>query len=305
MNDRAATDPNDPSAAGTLMDRLVELVARLRGPDGCPWDRVQDYDSVKALLLEEAYEVIEAVDERDFDELENELGDLLFQVVFYSHLAEEEGRFTLTRVIERLYAKLVRRHPHVFGETRAHTPEEALKSWNAVKEQERQSKAKSGEKKQARKPWSLLDGIASTLPSTLEAHELGLRAAEAGFDWPGARDVLDKVQEEIGELRRELDTDGRDLRCGDLSAPGDPSSRSTERPSCIEDELGDLLFSISQLARHLGTDPESCLRRGNRKFRRRFQALEQELRARGRRFADCDLAELEAAWKSVKSKEEP
>ena len=288
------------------MDRLVQLMARLRGPDGCPWDRAQDYDSVKALLLEEAYEVIDALNERDFDELENELGDLLFQVVFYSRLAEEEGRFTLARVIERLYGKLVRRHPHVFGETKARNAEEALKSWNAVKEQERQStarsKTRSGEVAPPAGP-SLLDGMPSSRPSTLEAHELGLRAAEAGFDWPRAREVLDKVQEEIDELKRELDTGGSGLWSDERSARGGPSSRSTEQHSRLDDELGDLLFSISQLARHLGTDPESCLRRGNRKFRRRFQALEQELRARGRKFADCDLAELEAVWKSVKSKE--
>jgi ATP diphosphatase len=289
---------NDSATAGSLMDRLVQLMARLRGPNGCPWDRAQDYDSVKALLLEEAYEVIDAVSERDFDELENELGDLLFQVVFYSRLAEEEGRFTLARVIERLYAKLVRRHPHVFGETKARTAEEALKSWNAVKEQERQEKLRTTEKS-----GSLLDGIAQALPSALEAHELGMRAAEAGFDWPGARDVLDKVQEEVDELRREVEAAESGLLGREPSRPHNVGIQTHESRARLEDELGDLLFSVSQLARQLGTDPESCLRRGNRKFRRRFQALELELRARDRKFADCDLAELETVWKSVKSKE--
>jgi len=327
MNDR--TNLSEPGAAttGVLIDRLVELMARLRSPQGCPWDRAQDYDSMKALLLEEAYEIIDAVNERDFDELENELGDLLFQVVFYSRLAEEEGRFTLARVVDRLYAKLVRRHPHVFGEVKARTAEEALKSWNAVKEQERQEKSpgqlrrpgdhgRSG-KPQEPKPASLLDGIAPTLPSTLEAHELGVRAAEAGFDWPSARDVLDKVQEEVDELRRELEAsenrlsgdapsrpDRDRIRPGDAWPKGDPAL-THDRHLRVEDELGDLLFSISQLARHLGTDPESCLRRGNQKFRRRFQALEREIHRRGRKLAECDLTELEAVWNSVKSSESP
>lgn len=318
MDDQPSISSREPAgaAADRPMDRLVELMARLRGPEGCPWDRAQDYDSMKALLLEEAYEVIDAVNERDFNELENELGDLLFQVVFYSRLAEEEGRFTLARVAERLYAKLVRRHPHVFGQVKARTASEALKSWNAVKEQERQEKPRElgkpgqpgtrlprGASQPPGQPPSLLDGIAPTLPSTLEAHELGLRAAEAGFDWPRAREVLDKVQEEVGELRREVEAAGNGLTSGDRSGLDDALSRPQEHRLRLEDELGDLLFSISQLARHLGTDPESCLRRGNQKFRRRFRVLELELGRRGRKPADCDLAELEAVWNSVKSSE--
>jgi nucleoside triphosphate diphosphatase len=288
----------EPQLGGHLSDRLAELMARLRGPEGCPWDRAQNYDSVKALLLEEAYEVIDAVNERDFVGLEDELGDLLFQVVFYSRLAEEEGRFTMTDVMERLYSKLVRRHPHVFGEQKAHTAEEALKRWNAVKEQEREKarRERLGGALAASAPAgdndreSLLDGIASTLPSTLEAHELGVRAAEAGFDWPRATGVLDKVEEELAELKQEL------------RAVEENSSRG-QTCARIEEELGDLLFSLSQLARHLGTDPESCLRRGNQKFRHRFQALERELGRRGRKLGDCDLEVLEAAWNDAKAEE--
>jgi MazG family protein len=282
------------------MDRLVELMARLRGPEGCPWDRAQNYDSMKALLLEEAYEVIDAVNERDFGGLEDELGDLLFQVVFYSRLAEEEGRFTLADVMERLYSKLVRRHPHVFGEKKARTADEALKSWNAVKEQEREDArgqnadevavqvhpGAGGQSEQE----SLLDGIAATLPSTLEAHELGLRAAEGGFDWPRAADVFDKVEEELAELKQQLRTNEQD-------------SQHFQVRARIEDELGDLLFSLSQLARHLGTDPESCLRRGNRKFRRRFQSLERQVARQGRELGDCNLEELEAVWSDTKAEE--
>ena len=266
----------------TNIGRLVELVARLRGPDGCPWDRAQDYDSIKALLLEEAYEVIDAVNARDFSGLEEELGDLLFQVVFYSRLAEEQGRFTLGNVMERLHAKLVRRHPHVFGDVKARTAEEALQNWNAVKESERLEKPEPQE--------SLLDGIPPTLPAALEAHELGVRAAEAGFDWPRSVDVLDKVQEEVEELRQELKA----------TVGSKPAAEDRGR---IEEELGDLLFSVSQLARRLGTDPESCLRRGNQKFRRRFQALEREFARRERKLADSDLEELEAAWNGIKRQE--
>ncbi len=275
---------------GRVMDRLVELMARLRGSDGCPWDRAQNYDSMKALLLEEAYEVIDAVNQRDFAGLEEELGDLLFQVVFYSRLADEDGRFALADVMERLYSKLVRRHPHVFGEKKACNAEEALKSWNAVKEQEREDARRQsadglvpefGDGESVEQE-SLLDGIAATLPSTLEAHELGVRAAEVGFDWPRAADVLNKVEEELAELKHELRVQARGR---------------------IEEELGDLLFSLSQLARHLGTDPESCLRLGNQKFRRRFQALECELARRGRKPGDCNLEELEAVWSDTKAEE--
>jgi nucleoside triphosphate diphosphatase len=270
---------------GQSLARLVELTARLRSPDGCPWDRAQSYASLKGLLLEEAYEVVDAVNAGDFDGLEDELGDLLFQVVFYSRLAEEEGRFALADVVERLHRKLVRRHPHVFGEVKARTAEEALRSWNSVKEQEREAKPAPAE--------SILDDMAATLPATLEAHELGVRVAEAGFDWPNATAVLDKVQEEVDELRRELQT-------GNLS---ESDRAAVAQRARREEELGDLLFSLSQLARHLGTDPESCLLRGNQKFRRRFRALEREIAAQGRKLADCKLAELETVWERVKAAE--
>jgi nucleoside triphosphate diphosphatase len=278
MADSGNEDERVRHAAG----QLVKITATLRGPEGCAWDRAQNYDSLKGLLLEEAYEVIDAVNTRDFDGLEDELGDLLFQVLLYSRLAEEEGRFALAGVMERLHRKLVRRHPHVFGEVKARTAEEALRSWNRVKEKERESRPAAS---------SILEGTAATLPATLEAHELGVRVAEAGFDWPDATAVLDKVQEEVDELRRELQA---------VSA----NAEEPERVRC-EEELGDLLFSLSQLARHLGTDPESCLRRGNQKFRRRFQALEREVAAQGRKLADCSLAELEAVWSAVKSRENP
>ncbi len=269
--------------AGENLSKLTALMARLRAPDGCPWDRAQDYDSVKALLLEEAYEVVDTVNARDFDALEDELGDLLFQVVFYSQLASEEKRFTIDDVIERVHAKLVRRHPHVFGDVRANTPEEALKSWLTVKEKERQA-VTPGATGRHSQPASLLDGIADTLPSTLEAYELGVRAAEVGFDWAKVEDLLDKIEEEIGELRHEL--------------PVRPANDVRK----VEEEVGDLLFAAANLARYLRSDAESCLRRANRKFTRRFQLLEREVAQRGKSVRDCNAQELDEIWEAVKSR---
>ena len=276
--------------AGENLSKLIDLMARLRAPNGCPRDRAQDYDSVKGLLLEEAYEVVDAVSERDFDALEEELGDLLFQVVFYSRLAEEEHRFRFDDVVERINSKLVRRHPHVFGDVVARTPEEALKSWNAVKETERKAATTHDTP-----PASLLDGIPRTLPSTLEAFELGVRAAEAGFDWIKVEELLDKVDEEVRELRQELERESPAH-----STPG--SSQKAARK--IEEEVGDLMFSVANLARYLRSDPESCLRRANQKFKRRFQSLEKEVAKRGKKVTECSLEELESIWGTVKERED-
>ncbi len=262
--------------AGEPLPKLVELMAHLRSPEGCPWDRDQDYDSIKGLLLEEAYEVIDAINQRDFEGVEEELGDLLFQVVFYSRLAEEDGRFDIDRVIEGVYEKLVRRHPHVFGEKRARTPEEALASWTAVKEKEREAKTR---------PASALDGIAPALPSTLEAYELGLRASEVGFDWVKLEDLLDKIEEELLELRKEL-----------AAGAGKDQAR-------LEEELGDLLFAVANVARQIRSDPESCLRGANQKFRRRFQALEAEVAARGKAVRGSTPKELDDVWELLKARE--
>ena len=297
-----------PSARGVHLaqdkfSKLVEFVARLRGPDGCPWDRAQDYDTVKGLVLEEAYEVVDAVAARDFDGLPDELGDLLFQVVFYSRLAEEENRFTIDDVVERVHAKLVRRHPHVFGPTRAQTPGEALRSWNAAKAAERGSKIEArpgGEPEPGLK--SLLDGIAPALPSTLEAHELGVRAAGAGFDWACVKDLLDKIEEEVGELRQELGCEPWPQASG--GCVREPSPTGGRGPSLrIEEEVGDLMFAVANLARFLRFDPESALRRANHKFRRRFQELEREAGRRGQRLTELSAAELDNLWDAVKARE--
>ncbi|HEV2350481.1 MAG TPA: nucleoside triphosphate pyrophosphohydrolase [Terriglobia bacterium] len=276
--------------AAEKFSELINLMARLRGPDGCPWDRAQNYDSVKGLLLEEAYEVVDAVSARDFAALEDELGDLLFQVVFYSRLAEEEGRFKFGDVVDRICAKLVRRHPHVFGDVVARTPEEALKSWNAVKETERRAVSKSDAPSA-----SLLDGIPKSLPSTLEAFELGVRAGKAGFDWVKLEDLLDKVEEEVREIRQELK----------IRRPQESASRKARHEAGkIDEEVGDLMFSVANLARTIGSDPESCLRRANRKFTRRFQSLEREVRKRGKKLPDCSPEELESIWTTVKVQED-
>ena len=258
-------------------------MAHLRGPEGCPWDRTQDYDSIKGLLLEEAYEVIDAVNARNFAALEDELGDLLFQVVFYSRLAEEEKRFAMDDVIERVHGKLVRRHPHVFGETRARTPGEALQSWLAVKESERHAGRRNPPGRTPAK--SLLDGIPPGLPSALAAYELGLRASEVGFDWARVEDLLDKIEEELRELRRLL--------------PVRPANDVRQ----VEEEVGDLLFAVANLARYLRSDPESCLRRANQKFTRRFQSLEEELSKRGKAISQCTPEELDSLWEELKTRE--
>lgn len=278
--------------------RLVELAARLRGPDGCPWDREQDYDSVKALLLEEAYEVVDAVNARDFAELREELGDLLFQVVFYSQLASEEGRFDIRNVIEDIHRKLVRRHPHVFGDVRAENSEQALKSWLSVKESEKQQRQAG--KSDAPFPGSILEGIGPSLPSTLEAYELGTRASEAGFEWRRVEDLLDKVAEELEEVRRQIPRNGsKGESMGPETSPPEPGPERRR----TEEEVGDLLFAAANLARFLHFDPESALRAANRKFKRRFQFLEAEVARRGKKLKECSLEELDRIWDRVKAKE--
>jgi MazG family protein len=263
--------------AGENLRKLVALTARLRGPDGCPWDREQNFDSLKALLLEEAYEVVDAASARDFAGLEDELGDLLFMVLLYTRLAEEEGHFAVDDVIERVHAKLIRRHPHVFGGVQARTAEEALRSWLAVKDKEREATPDKSKESN-----SLLDGIPAHMPATLEAYELGVRAAEVGFDWETIEDLLDKVEEEVEELRREL------------------KEHLPEKDRRIQEEVGDLLFAAANLARHVRSDPESCLRFANQKFKRRFRALEEEVSRRGKKVRECSLAELESIWTEVK-----
>jgi tetrapyrrole methylase family protein / MazG family protein len=253
-------------------------VAKLRGPDGCPWDREQSHESIKGLVVEEAYEVVEAIDEGDDQELRAELGDLLLQVVFHSQIAADEQRFAVGDVIDTLQEKLVRRHPHVFGGEKADTSAEVLKNWEALKEAERAAKGQAGPDA------SMLDSVSRALPATLEAHQLTSKVARVGFDWPNADDAIAKLEEEIDELKH--------------------ASRGPAGSHEIEVEIGDLLFTVVNLARLLGVDPETALKASSRKFRRRFRYIEDRLRERGSRPADSTLDEMDGLWNEAKEHED-
>lgn len=285
-------------------------MARLRGPGGCPWDREQTFDTIKPYTLEEAYEVLEAIDDRDWDELTGELGDLLLQVLFYSEMAQEENRFSIDDVLDRLCNKLIGRHPHVFGDVKADTPAEVLRNWQTLKAEEKKKRSRdSGESGgKSDHPESVLAGVSSAMPSLMEAYKISSRVAHVGFDWPNIEGLFEKLDEETQELRQNL---------AEYPAPGPlPESRSgvagargvkisPELRTRLEDEVGDLFFVLVNIARYLSLDPESALRRTNRKFRRRFQYLEERLRAQGRKPAEASLEELESLWQESKLREQP
>ncbi|HBK51168.1 MAG TPA: nucleoside triphosphate pyrophosphohydrolase [Pseudomonas sp.] len=266
------------------LDDLLHLMARLRDPQyGCPWDLKQNYASIVPHTIEEAYEVADTIERGDFEHLQGELGDLLFQVVYYSQLAREEGRFEFDGVVDSITRKLIRRHPHVFPTGELYAPldtpslsEAQVKSrWEEIKAEERAEKSQPEQ-------LSLLDDVPATLPALSRAAKLQKRAATVGFDWPAALPVLDKVREELDEVLQAM-------------ADGDADA--------LEDEVGDLLFATVNLARHLKQDPEHALRRANRKFERRFRFIEQALRDSGRPIEDCDLDELDALWGEAKRQE--
>ncbi len=298
---------------GERFERAVQIMARLRAPGGCPWDREQTFDSIKPFTLEEAYEVLEAIDNRDWDELEGELGDLLLQVLFYAEMSKEEGRYGIDDVLERLSNKLVTRHPHVFGDVKAETAGDVLRNWEALKAQEkkqrlenpRQTQAGTGHPAKEVMPESVLAGVSSGIPALLEAFKLSSRAAHVGFEWPDIQGLFDKLHEETEELREELK---------DYPAPGPrPPQRGVagasglhipeELRARLEDEVGDLLFVLVNVARYLSLDPESALRKTNRKFRRRFQWMEERLQERGRKPAEASLEEMESLWQESKQEE--
>jgi MazG family protein len=297
-------------STGEKFERAVSIMARLRAPGGCPWDREQTFDSIKPYTLEEAYEVLEAIDNRDWDELKGELGDLLLQVLFYAEMAQEDGRFSIDDVLERLSNKLVRRHPHVFGDVKAETSADVLRNWEALKAQEKKKRLEAGGGKAAKaeaKPESVLAGVSSAIPALLEAYKLSSRAAHVGFDWPNVEGLFDKLSEETTELKHELQH---------FPAPGPrPAHRGIagsrtgavvppeELKARLEDEIGDMLFVLVNIARYLSLDPESALKKTNRKFKRRFQWLEQEIRRSGRRLEDATLDEMEALWQQSKAQE--
>lgn len=267
------------------LDDLLQLMARLRHPEhGCPWDLKQSYASIVPYTLEEAYEVADAIERGDFDHLPGELGDLLFQVVYYSQLAAEEGRFGFAEVVDGITAKLIRRHPHVFPDGDLYAAPDAQKleeaavkqRWEELKAEERAARAAAPEQ------LSLLDDVPQALPALSRAVKLQKRAAQVGFDWPEALPVLDKVREELDEVLEAM---------------------SENDPQAIAEELGDLLFVVVNLARHLKVEPEAALRAANGKFERRFRFIEQALRDAGRPIENCSLDELDALWGEAKKQE--
>jgi uncharacterized protein YabN with tetrapyrrole methylase and pyrophosphatase domain len=289
---------DERAGPGAAFQAFVALIARLRAPGGCPWDREQTHRSLKPMTIEEAYEVVEAIERGDDAHLAGELGDLLLQVVFHAQIASEEGRFDIAQVVEHVSAKMVRRHPHVFGSNPApssgglggaqrppaqrasegFTPErtkDVLKNWEAIKRAEREEKGHEDA--------SLLDAVSRSLPGVLEAYQMAVKASRVGFDWPDAPAVLAKLDEEVAELKAAV--------------------RTQAGANALAEEMGDLLFAAVNVARLLGEDPESCLKAANRKFRARFRYIEERLQERGRTPAESSLEEMEALWQEAKARE--
>jgi nucleoside triphosphate diphosphatase len=266
-----------PSAAAALAEAIA-IMARLRGPDGCPWDREQTFDSIKRHTLEETYEVFDAIERRAWPDLKDELGDLLLQVLFYAQMASEAGYFTLQDVASNLNAKLIRRHPHIFAGAEVADSADVLRNWEQIKQSEKSASTTAQSSSS-----SMLDDIPRAMPAVLEASKLGSRAAKVGFDWPNADGLFDKLHEEIGELKAELTP----LSTGQSKA-------------AIEAEFGDLLFTAVNLARHLKVDPESALRATNAKFRRRFAAMESAAGSTDA-LATSTPSELDRLWNQAKN----
>ncbi len=280
-------------------------MARLRAPGGCPWDREQTFDTIKPYTLEEAYEVLEAIDNRDWPELTGELGDLLLQVLFYSEMAREAGHFSVDDVLDRLSNKLVDRHPHVFGDAKAETPAEVLRNWEALKAEEKKKLAErsSQDSRQNAATQSVLAGVFSRMPALMEAYKLSSRAAHVGFDWPEMEGLFDKLAEETAELREELKAAPVQAQPGKgVAGSGKPKLPPGSRER-IEDEVGDLFFVMVNIARYLSLDPESALRKANRKFKKRFQWMEERLHAEGRAAQQASMEELETLWQQAKREE--
>src|SRR5690242_9275210 len=259
------------STAGDKFQQLVDLMARLRAPGGCPWDREQTFDTIKPFLLEETYEVMNAIDARDWPELAGELGDLLLQAVFFSQMASEENLFRIDDALDAINEKLIRRHPHVFGDEIAKTEGDVRKLWSEIKAEEKRGK---GEPEK-----TLLGSVPRSLPALVEAQQIASRAAQVGFDWENAGQVLDKLHEELREFEEARARGGREAQ---------------------EDELGDMLFVLVNLARFVKVDPEQALRKTNAKFRRRFGYVEQKLAERGRSTRESSVEEMESLWQEAK-----
>jgi MazG family protein len=296
------------SSTGERFERAVAIMQRLRAPGGCPWDREQTFDSIKPYTLEEAYEVLEAIDNRDWDELTGELGDLLLQVLFYAEMAKEQGTFSIDEVLERLSKKLVDRHPHVFGEVKAETSADVLRNWEALKAEEKKKRLETGGGKAAKEETeakSVLTGVSAGIPALLEAFKLSSRAAHVGFDWPEIGGLFEKLNEEARELQAELKEfphPGPRPQARGIAGSGGQQAGEKLRQR-LEDEVGDMLFVLVNIARYLSLDPESALKRTNRKFKRRFQWMEARLREQGKTPQDAGLDELENLWQQAKRQE--
>ncbi len=261
--------------AGEKFAELVRLMGRLRGPNGCPWDQKQTFDTIKSYLLEEAYEVMDAIDQRDWEGLEEELGDLLLQPVFFAEMAAQEQRFTIADSLDRINEKLVRRHPHIFGHAQADSPEEVKARWDEIKKQEKSEQGHTPAE-------SILDGVPRSIPALVESEKLGQKAAGQGFDWPDVSGALDKLHEEANELAE---------------------AQAANRPDYVEHELGDLLFTIVNIARHLKVDPEQALRKANARFRFRFKLVEEATANSGSTMPETPLETLETYWQQAKTHE--
>ena len=274
-------------SVGARFDRLVEIMRALRAPGGCPWDRDQTLASLRPFVLEETYEVLEAIERGSPAALCEELGDYLYEAVFLAQISEESGDFTIANAIDGICDKLVRRHPHVFARTggdESITSAQVIERWETMKARERALRPGSGQPGEAtgERAKTTLSGVPKTLPSLLRAYEISARAAAVGFDWARPADVLDKIEEEVAELRHEVE------------------SGATGHLSRAEEEMGDLLFAISNLSRKLGIEPEAALRRANEKFTQRFDAVEQAFASHGRSLSEATLEEMETEWQRVK-----
>ena len=258
--------PQDPSTTGERFERLVSIMARLRAPGGCPWDREQNFDTIKPYLLEEAYEVFDAIDQRDWPGLAEELGDLMLQAVFFAQMASEDGKFRIDDSLDAISEKLIRRHPHVFSDGDAKTSADVLRRWDEIKAEEKQEKGKA--------PQGRLDSVPRNLPALVEAQQISSKAAAVGFDWENPGQVLGKLDEELRELAE---------------------ARESGTPAELEGEIGDLFFVLVNLARKLKVDPEQSLRKTNAKFRKRFAHVEKNVT-----FPGATLAEMEALWQDAK-----
>jgi MazG family protein len=271
--------------AGARFDRLVEIMRALRAPDGCPWDREQTHQSLRPFVLEETYEVLDAIDSGAPEALREELGDYLYEAVFLAQISEEDGAFTIADAVQSICDKLVRRHPHVFEREAGDesiTSQQVVEKWETLKARER---AMAGAAAKAATKKTTLSGVPKTLPALLRAYEVSARAAAVGFDWAGAGDVLDKIEEEVAEVRAEVE------------------SGATANRARAEEEMGDLLFAIANLSRKLGIEPEAALRRATEKFAARFEALEHAFEERGTPLSAATLEEMEAEWQRVKARD--